>query len=273
MLVKDCFEGLMPLLPAKFRQLLLGASVERDSLGCSDAAVYKISGAQGLGAAYLKVQLGEGVELRREREVLSWLKGKLPVPEVLGYEENDGRKYLLLSEVFGHTAAEEHCLAGKQAEKTVIVLARALRLIHSIDTSICPFPRNLEVVLCEARDRVRLGLVDTDDLEPENATRSPNEILDELVSSRPTEDLVFTHGDYCLPNIILQGGALSGFIDLGRAGVADRYADIALAIRSLRHNLGAEASEQMVELFRKEYGLPQINFEKVDYYILLDELF
>jgi len=57
---------------------------------------------------------------------------------------------------------------------------------------------------------------------------------------------------------------------LGRGGVADRYQDIALAVRSIRHNL---KSEKFVELFLDAYGLKNVDFSKIDYYILLDELF
>jgi aminoglycoside phosphotransferase len=82
--------------------------------------------------------------------------------------------------------------------------------------------------------------------------------------------LVFTHGDYCLPNIMLKDGAVSGFLDLGRAGIADRYTDLALAARSIRHNMG---DERLVNLFFHAYGLGEVDWRKVDYYILLDELF
>lgn len=38
-----------------------------------------------------------------------------------------------------------------------------------------------------------------------------------MTAHRPkSEDLVFSHGDYCLPNILVEGGVLTGFVD--RAG-------------------------------------------------------
>src|SRR5439155_1556483 len=71
------------------------------------------------------------------------------------------------------------------------------------------------------------------------------DLFHELVATRPAgEDLVLTHGDYCLPNVILRGPTLgnpglAGFVDVGRAGLADRYRDLALASRSIAANLGA----------------------------------
>lgn len=47
---------------------------------------------------------------------------------------------------------------------------------------------------------------------------------------------VLSHGDFCLPNVLAQGDSICGFIDLGRAGVADKWQDIALCYRSLQHN-------------------------------------
>ena len=93
---------------------------------------------------------------------------------------------------------------------------------------------------------------------------------------------MFTHGDYCFPNVILRessgeqgfptdgpGLALSGFVDCGRAGVADPYQDLALCARSVVRNLGAE----WVPVFFAEYGLSVVDQERIDFYTLLDEFF
>ena len=90
----------------------------------------------------------------------------------------------------------------------------------------------------------------------------------ELLSTRPSiEDLVFTHGDYCLPNVLLLGGELTGFVDWGRAGVADLYKDIALVLRSLEKNTG----EDLADMFFEAYGLSSRDADRVEYYKLLDE--
>jgi aminoglycoside phosphotransferase len=84
--------------------------------------------------------------------------------------------------------------------------------------------------------------IDADDFDEERAGRSPASLLDELHATRPPdEELVLIHGDYCFPNVVIKGWALSGFIDLGRCGVADRYHDLAQAARSVRRNLGGRA--------------------------------
>ena len=48
---------------------------------------------------------------------------------------------------------------------------------------------------------------------------------------------VLLHGDYCLPNIILNNWKLSGFIDVGNGGVGDRHIDIFWGIWTLAFNL------------------------------------
>ena len=91
-----------------------------------------------------------------------------------------------------------------------------------------------------------------------------------LQNTRPCEDdLMFSHGDYCLPNILLRDNQVNGFIDFGRAGISDRYNDLAIASRSIRYNLG----EDYETLFFEYYGLDYVNQAKTEYYRLMDELF
>jgi len=55
-------------------------------------------------------------------------------------------------------------------------------------------------------------------------------LLQELLDKKPAgEDLIFTHVDYCLPNIIINNWDISGFIDWDSGGIAGRYQDLALA--------------------------------------------
>ena len=78
--------------------------------------------------------------------------------------------------------------------------------------------------------------------------------------------------------IFADGNTVSGFIDLGKMGPADRWQDIAIAIRSLGHNFDGRYSDgKRIFDFKPQMLLNalDINFdeEKYRYYILLDELF
>lgn len=263
-------------IPADLLALIKTARLAEDLVGRSTTRVYRVAGIRGGKGetnAYLKIGLSRGDDpLTREKAVLEWLEGKLPVPKVLYFGQQDGLDYLLISEIPGLNAAhrawrESHHMARQMVK----LLAEGLRMIHAVDITRCPFDRRLDLALSEALIRIKNGTVDSDDFQPENRGRKPEDIYRQLSETRPlAEDLVFTHGDYCLPNVILKDDHVSGFVDLGRAGIADRYQDLALAVRSLKYNLGAG---ELVELFLREYGLREIAADKIEFYILLDELF
>ena len=92
------------------------------------------------------------------------------------------------------------------------------------------------------------------------------------------EDIVFTHGDFCLPNVFVENNRISGFIDLGKMGPADRWQDIAIALRSLEHNFaghyngGKKYFDFTHQMLLEELEL-DMDYDKFRYYILLDELF
>jgi kanamycin kinase len=65
-------------------------------------------------------------------------------------------------------------------------------------------------------------------------------------------DLVVCHGDACAPNTIIgPDGRFAGLVDLGRVGVADRWADLAVATWSLNWNFGPGWDE----VFLDAYGI------------------
>lgn len=254
------------------RNLLSKHSFRQIFTGWSGAEVYYFPHL----AAYLKIAPTESLtDLKREIEVLKWLAGKLPVPQVLEFEESDGKYLSLLSEIKGIPMSEyaaairgDSELIQDLAEKA----ARAMRAMHDLSLEDCHLRQELAVKLVAARENIRRGFVDESDFDKDNQGRTAENVYEELVKKKPNgEDLVFTHGDLCLPNIMIAQDKISGFIDLDRAGASDRYQDIALFLRSFAFNI--EIPIDIREAFCRAYGLSSLDEGKLYYYRLLDELF
>ena len=68
-----------------------------------------------------------------------------------------------------------------------------------------------------------------------------------------------------------------GFIDLGRGGIGDKWNDIALCYRSLKHNFDGTYGGKVYEDFHPDMLFEKLGLEpdwdKIKYYLLLDELF
>jgi aminoglycoside 3'-phosphotransferase II len=209
-----------------------------------------------------------------EAERLGWMSAVgLPVPAVLQYHEWKGREYLLLTAVPGLDAAAPR--SNEQHGAVVAALAAGLRTLHATNVSACPFDQSARVRSAAAESRVRAGLVREDDFDASRQSRSARDLFAELLASRPSsEDRVFTHGDYCAPNVMLVddgagGFRVSGFVDCGNAGIADRFQDLALCARSVARNFGAE----WVPVLFARYGIERPDEAKIAYYQLLDEFF
>jgi aminoglycoside 3'-phosphotransferase-2 len=282
-----CGRASIPALPPRLAGAVGARRGEPVVRGMSGARVVRWVGAPGAPDAatlFLKTaRLGrpDGDEsLHDEAARLVWMAARgLPVPRVHAYELWRGGEYLLLGEVPGEDA--DSAARSAPAADVVDALADGLRLLHATPAGDCPFAMDVSARIALARDRVRAGLVDALDFDDERRGRSPEALLAELEATRPAADgLAFTHGDYSLPNVIVSaargvgGGsvapvALSGFVDCGRAGLADRYQDLALAERGVRWKLGGE----WVPRLYARYGLAAVDRRRLDFYTLLDEFF
>lgn len=211
------------------------------------------------GAYWLK----RGPKAVAEYQRLTWLRDRgMAVPEVAAFEDD----VLVLVDAGAPSLAARTNSDSAHAASIGAVLGGLLRRLHGIPVADCPFDGRLDVVLAKARRHVVEGLVDPDDFDHDNAGSTPEEILARLLAQRPgSEDLVVAHGDFTPPNV-LENEVL---LDVGALGVADRYRDLALAVRDLRADFG----EAEVAAFFAAYGLAEPDENRLAYYRLLDELF
>lgn len=249
------------LLPQRLRELVGDRPYRIDGVGMSGATILLWDD------AVLKIE-PQQESFPRVVSVMQWLKGKLPVPEVLAAFSEDGRDYLLMTKIEGDMACSERYM--EQPELLLSLLAEVLQMLWAVDISDCPYERGLDAELAEARYNVENGLVDMENVQPdtfgENGFADASELLAWLEEHRPQPEPTLSHGDFCLPNLLLRNGQISGLIDLGKTGVADRWKDIALCYRSLKD------VEIVPERLFDALGL-EPDWEKIRYYILLDELF
>ena len=228
----------------------------------------------------LKIQ-PHNPETDNEYQFVRWLNRRLPVPSIPAYEIHNGFSYTLMTKAEGKMLCDMDFL--QTPELVINLAAQGLKMLWETDANDCPCSvSRLTNRLKAAEYNVAHGLVNIENTEPETfgkgGFKNPGELLDWLKNNRPPEDIVLTHGDYCLPNIFAKGDRISGFIDLGKAGPADRWQDIAIAIRSLDHNFdgryfdGKPIFDFKPQMFLDALGV-EMNEEKYRYYYLLDELF
>ncbi len=263
--------GLRLWLPPDMERRLRGKACSENTVGLSKARVLMFED------MVLKVQ-PDAPWADREATMLGWLEGKLPVPGVAAYEKHNGMSYLLMTRVPGKMSCDEAFLC--RPELLAARLAEAMRMLWDVDVSSCPVRRDQDTELAEAGRRVEEGLVDMENTEPETfgpgGFRSPRELLRWLENNKPSFEPVLSHGDFCLPNVFLTEDGIGGLIDLGDAGVGDRWRDISLCHRSLRHNMdgtfGARRYDGNADALFDALGVTP-DADKLRWYLLLDELF
>jgi len=259
-------------VPLKIREIIANKSGNIDNTGMSGASVYLYND------VVLKIQ-DYNKESNNEYKMMQWLFGKLPVPDIIEHTITNKLSYLLMSKCAGKMACDKTFMADpKQQAK---LLADTLQALWSVDVTDCPSDCRLSHKLEQAEYNVTNGLVDPNACEPETFGKGgfhdPETLLYWLKNNVPDEKPVLSHGDFCLPNILFADGKLSGLIDLGRSGIADRWCDIAICHRSLKHNYDGTYTGKQIKGYQETYLFDALqikpDWDKIRYYILLDELF
>jgi kanamycin kinase len=161
---------------------------------------------------------GSGLDLHAEELRMRWAAEFTPVPRVLEIGSDDDGDYLLTAGLPGRSAVDARWVAAPEA--AVRAAGRGLRLLHdALPVDECPFGWSVE-------ERI--------------ATSATARTAPPRLGDPPADDLlVVCHGDACVPNTLVHDdGTWAGHVDLDALGVADRWADLAVATMSLEWNYG-----------------------------------
>ena len=203
--------------------------------------------------------------LAGEAERMVWGAAYLPVPTVVALEEGDGSTVLITEGLGGRDASDPGW--RDDVPNLVRTFGQGLAAFHrAVGEEWCPFRFDVDVALEHVRRRIDAGLINpAQHFNVDYRHLTAESALALLVDTAPPdEDLVVCHGDYCPPNVLLTDGEVTGYVDLGELGVADRWRDIAIGAWSTGWNFGTEFEP----LFYESYGI-EPDPDRIAFYRLL----
>lgn len=238
-------------------EILDMTNIEEINLGRSTSRVFKSKIKANPKIAILKTQnLPNRTSLKDEYERLKWLDNKINCPKVYYWNEIDGYEYLIMEFKEGLPAFKFDDIGYR--------LGNELKKIHSINIENCKFYNNaIDTLLNNCIKRI-------DSIIPEIRKKYPNEdkesILKFITENKP-QDKVLVHGDYSLPNILIDNSGKYTFIDLGDISISSKYYDFYYFIRSLKIN----KKLQLMPEFLKGYGIERLNENYLKWMDIIDK--
>ena len=237
-------------IPAVFHRLLQGAAVF-DSSCSTEAQVFYIERDAGL---YLKSAPAGALET--EVALTRYFHSKGLATEVLEYYCGE-RDWLLTRRVPGEDCTHGDYLA--EPERLCDMLGQKLRMLHEMDFVDCPVNDRMKSYRSLAERNYRTGNFDHESFPDSFGYRSAEEAWDVITrDGHLLKSDTLIHGDYCLPNVMLEDWRFSGFIDLGNGGVGDRHIDLFWGVWSLGFNL---KTDRYGDRFLDAYGRDRVEEE------------
>jgi len=171
---------------------------------------------------------GTSLDLAGEAARLRWVGRFTPVPEVLAQGSDDEGAWLMTRAIDGRSAVDPVWLA--RPADAVRAVGAGLRAFHdAVPVPGCPYDWGVAERTGRAADRAA---------------------VEALGPPPPVDRLVVCHGDACVPNTLLAAdGTWLAHVDLGRVGVADRWADLAVATWSTVWNYGPGHEDTLLDAY------------------------
>lgn len=188
--------------------------------------------------------------VRQEFRILKTLKSKeVWVAEAIFYCVEGAKEYFLFSRLKGKDLTTFTDAPAIIKHKLVASCAKALRMIHSWQPKLKKDENWLSNTLKRAKPKENYLIQGISQFNNRNALEL-YEFAKANLEHNPT-DLVFGHGDYCVPNVLIQSNKVTGVVDWGDAAYLDKRFDLATAVMSLRYNFKEEV---YVTTFLNSYG-------------------
>lgn len=236
--------------PAVFRPILAGVPLYDSS--CSPEA--RVIFIDRDGGYYLK-KAAKG-SLGAEAEMTAYFHSKGIGTAVLDYQSLQ-EDWLLTARARGEDCTHPRYL--NDPKRLCDTLAVLLRSLHESDTRGCPVPNRMEGYFHTVEQNWRAGVFDPSFLPEEMKCLTRDEAFREVRAAKPCFQAdTLLHGDYCLPNVMLDDWAFACYIDLGNGGVGDRHVDLFWGAWTLAFNLGTDRYRQR---FFDAYGRDRVDTE------------
>lgn len=171
--------------------------------------------------------------MRDEAERMRWARRWITVPEVIEQGQDAEHEWLVTVALDARSAVDPRW--HDVPERAVRAVGEGLRMLHeSLPVDECPWEWSVAGRISGAAAR---GVI----------------VPEKLRTPPPVDRLVVCHGDACMPNTLLDdAGRPVAHVDLAAIGVADRWADIAVAAMSTKWNAGPGWTDTLIEAYGVE---------------------
>ncbi len=224
-----------------------------DSSCSPEARVYFIDTEEGF---FLKS--ASAGALLREAQMTEYFNKKGLGAEIVSYI-SDEKDWLLTKRVKGEDCTLDVYLSDPC--RLADIMGKRLRMLHETDAIDCPVKDRIGEYIALAENNYIMDTYDKSAFPDSFGYKSGEEAYAMLQNGKHLlKNEVLIHGDYCLPNIMLDNWDFSGFVDVGNGGIGDRHIDLFWGIWTLWFNL---KTNKYKDRFLDAYGRDKIDEDKL----------